>query len=166
VIVVSDTTPLNYLVLVGAIDVLPLLFQEVFAPPSVIAELTQLRTPPLVSKWAGSPPPWLKVVAPSTRLASTVLLGDGEGDALSLAKELRITDVLIDERRGRNIAVREGLIPLPTLAVLERAAAQHLLHLPTTLERLAKTNFRVPQERIDEALRRDAVRKRSEESAP
>ena len=43
---------------------------------------------------------WL-IVAPNTRLASTAALGDGEADALSLAKELGINDVLIDERRAR-----------------------------------------------------------------
>jgi len=49
VIVVSDTTPLNYLVLIDAIDVLPKLFQEVIVPPSVMAELTRLKTPEVVA---------------------------------------------------------------------------------------------------------------------
>jgi predicted nucleic acid-binding protein len=31
--VISDTSPINYLVLIGAIDVLPKLFQEVLIPP-------------------------------------------------------------------------------------------------------------------------------------
>jgi predicted nucleic acid-binding protein len=89
------------------------------------------------------------------------LLGDGEADALSLAKELHIVDVLIDERRGRRIAQYEGLNPLPTLAVLELAAARNLLELRPALEKLQQTNIRVPQDRIDAALQRDANRKRS-----
>ncbi len=43
-IVVSDTSPLNYLVLIGAIDVLPKLFGEVYAPPAVIQEFQHPRT--------------------------------------------------------------------------------------------------------------------------
>ena len=89
------------------------------------------------------------------------MLGDGEADALSLAKELGIPDVLIDERRGRKIAQREGLNPLPTLAIIELAAARGLLELRLTLEKLQQTNIRIPQERIEAALQRDVNRKRS-----
>jgi predicted nucleic acid-binding protein len=42
-IVVSDTTPLNYLILVDAIEVLPAIFGSVYAPPQVIAELKRSR---------------------------------------------------------------------------------------------------------------------------
>lgn len=44
-IVVSDTSPLNYLVLIYEIEVLPKLFEQVYIPPSVIVELTRLKTP-------------------------------------------------------------------------------------------------------------------------
>ena len=44
-IVVADTSPLNYLVLIDAIDVLPSLFGEVYAPPEVIRELADLLAP-------------------------------------------------------------------------------------------------------------------------
>ena len=158
-IVVSDTTPLNYMVLINVVDVLPSIFELVYVPPSVMVELTRLKTPELVRDWAASPPGWLQVVAPTHRLTSTVSLGDGEADALSLAKELQIRDVLIDERRGRRIAQREGLVPLPTLAVLERAAADGLLNLPETLGKLQQTNMRVPFDQIEAALKRDAARK-------
>jgi predicted nucleic acid-binding protein len=159
VIVVSDTTPLNYLVLIDEIDVLPKLFVEVVVPPSVLDELTRAKTPQKVRGWAESPHAWLKIAAPIHRLPSTALLGDGEADAISLAKERQIIDLLIDERRGRNIARREGLVPLPTLAVLERAAIAGLLQLRPTIERLQQTNIRIPQDRIDAALARDARRR-------
>jgi predicted nucleic acid-binding protein len=160
VIVVSDTSPLNYLVLVDAIDVLPQLFQEVYVPPSVIVELTRLKTPDVVRRWATAPPRWLKIEVPAKRLPSTARLGDGEADALSLAKERGISDVLIDDRRGRNVARREALNPLPTLAVLERAAAENLLELAAVVERLQQTNIRLSQAHVRSALARDAARKR------
>jgi len=159
-IVVSDTTPLNYLILIDSIDVLPKLFQEVYVPPSVVVELTRPKAPEIVRIWAQSPPHWLKIKSPSSRLASTCVLDDGEADALSLAKELHITDILIDERRGRNIAQQEGLVPIPTLAVLERAAAQNLLDLQSVLTRLQQTSIRIPLDRIQAALERDQIRKR------
>jgi predicted nucleic acid-binding protein len=165
-IVVSDTTPLNYLVLIHAIDILPGLFSEVYVPPSVMAELTHLRAPGIVKLWAQSPPRWLKIVKPSTRLPSTATLDDGEADALSLAKELQIKDVLIDERHGRNVAEREGLTPLPTLAVLERAAVAQLVDFPTAVAALQKTTIRVPQHRVAAALARDAARKSGQQVKP
>jgi predicted nucleic acid-binding protein len=159
VIVVSDTTPLNYLVLIHEIDLLPALFKEVYVPPSVIGELTRSKTPEIVRRWVLSSPAWLKIVAPVARLPSTASLDDGEADALSLAKELQIPDVLIDERRGRKIAQREGLNPVPTLAILQRAAEQNLLQLAPALAKLQLTNIRIPKALIDEPLFREAARK-------
>ena len=116
--------------------------------------------PRFFSKYLFHPPAWIVVKSPHSRLASTVALDGGEADALSLTKELGITDILIDERRGRKIAQREGLIPLPTLAVLKRAAMQGLLELPTALAKLQQTNIRLSQKHIDAALARNAARKR------
>jgi predicted nucleic acid-binding protein len=125
----------------------------------VIDELTRLKTPDVVRAWAQSPPRWLTVLAPRSRLPSTRSLGYGEADALSLAKELAILDILIDERRGRKVAEREGLTPLPTLAILERAAADKLLELCPAIDKLQRTNIRLPEEHVQAALARDAARK-------
>jgi predicted nucleic acid-binding protein len=58
-IVVADTGPVNYLVLIGAIDLLPKLFGEVHAPQTVFDELTDRETPPLVRAWVTQAPDWL-----------------------------------------------------------------------------------------------------------
>ena len=63
-IVVSDTSPLNYLVLIGAEQVLPSLFGRVLAPPEVLAEMHHAKAPPQVSDWAQRPPAWLEVCSP------------------------------------------------------------------------------------------------------
>lgn len=159
-IVVSDTTPLNYLVLINAVDVLPELFDEVYVPTAVLRELAHARAPAAVRLWTESPPIWLKVADPSFRLASTASLDAGEADAISLAKERGITDVLIDDYLGRKVALAEGLFVLPTLAVLEKAAEQRLLELRPALQALQQTSYRVRGEMIDAALERDAARKR------
>ncbi len=57
-IVVSDTSPLNYLVLIGADQVLPSLFGRVLTPPEVLAEMQHAKAPPQVSAWAQNPPAW------------------------------------------------------------------------------------------------------------
>ena len=59
-IVVSDTSPLNYLILTDSIDVLPAIFGRVYAPSAVVNELSHPRSPQEVRTWASSLPEWLR----------------------------------------------------------------------------------------------------------
>ncbi|MSU56923.1 MAG: hypothetical protein EXS35_01855 [Pedosphaera sp.] len=60
-VVISDTSPLHYLILCGAEAILPQLFQQVVIPPTVFQELQQPNTPASVKQWAGSLPMWATV---------------------------------------------------------------------------------------------------------
>ena|SRR5258708_6016206 len=64
--IVADTTPLNYLVLIQAADILPELYRTVLIPPAVKAELAHANTPAVVRAWISQPPAWLEVVKPET----------------------------------------------------------------------------------------------------
>jgi hypothetical protein len=44
-LVISDTTPLNYLILIGQIEVLPQLFGRLIVPPAVIREMLHPKAP-------------------------------------------------------------------------------------------------------------------------
>lgn len=44
-IVIADTSPINYLVRIGSVDLLPQLFGRVLVPPSVWGELRHPHTP-------------------------------------------------------------------------------------------------------------------------
>jgi predicted nucleic acid-binding protein len=112
-IVVSDTSPLNYLVLIEAIDILPELFGQVHVPPAVMQELQHPRTPEAVKDWAQSPPQWLSIRAASVATSPDGRLDPGEAEAIALALELRAGAILIDEKRGRRAAKDHGLtLPL------------------------------------------------------
>jgi hypothetical protein len=50
-LIIADTGPINYLVLIGHIDLLPTLFERVILPSAVQAELTDADAPPLVRSW-------------------------------------------------------------------------------------------------------------------
>ena len=82
-IVVADTTPVNYLILIGAIDVLPRLYGRVVIPLAVHEELTRSRAPASVRVWIAQPPDWLEILSPSP-VTDTVLakLDAGEREAL------------------------------------------------------------------------------------
>ncbi len=44
-IVIADTGPINYLILIREIEILPALYQRVTIPPPVREELNRPRTP-------------------------------------------------------------------------------------------------------------------------
>jgi predicted nucleic acid-binding protein len=88
VIVVADTGPLNYLILIGALDVLPPLYGRVAVPHLVALELGQPGAPPAVAAWIGEPPGWLDIVADPPFDPTLELLDPGESAALTLAQLL------------------------------------------------------------------------------
>src|SRR5687767_14603929 len=107
---VSDTTPLNYLIVIGVVDVLPQLFGSVLVPEAVTRELSDARAPAAVRQWAARPPAWLLVqraIIPSDRLVAR--LQAGERDAITLALEIAADLILLDEVAARREASRLGL---------------------------------------------------------
>jgi predicted nucleic acid-binding protein len=119
-LVVSDNSPLNLLIRVGAADVMPALFQRVVIPPEVAAEMSHPKAPAEVRAFIAAPPPWLTTQPPSALLALPHL-DPGETAAISLAAELGAT-ILIDERDGRAEAQARGLSVIGAVGVLEQAA--------------------------------------------
>ena len=55
-IVIADTSPINYLILIGEIEILPKLYGRILVPPSVCGELKSLDAPKLVRLWIAQPP--------------------------------------------------------------------------------------------------------------
>ncbi len=152
-LVVSDTSPLNYLVLIGEVELLPRLFTSVLAPPAVLEEMKHAGSPAAVREWAIAPPAWLTIAAPTSD-SVRVQLGRGETDAIRLAIEHQADAVLIDERRGTAVARQLGLSVVGTLAILQAASERALVDLPEAIGKLRKTSFRASEELLQSLLRR------------
>jgi predicted nucleic acid-binding protein len=161
-LVAADTSPINYLVLLGHTEVLPRLYTRVVLPEAVSHELLDAEAPVAVQTWAADLPAWCGVGRPTdvSGIAALSHLGAGEQEAIFLAQELRADLLLIDEEDGRRAALARGLIVTGTLGVLEHAAERGLVDLPDALARLLTTSFRVRDALIQAALARDAARKR------
>jgi predicted nucleic acid-binding protein len=157
-VVVSDTSPLHYLILCGAESILPSLFRQVVIPPTVFRELQQPNTPPPVRQWAASLPTWVAVQSPKT-VNLKLDVDAGELEAICLAQEIHADAVLMDDRAGRSAAIHCGLAVVGTIGLLEQAAARGLIELPTALARLRQTNARLDPELIHAALARDQARR-------
>jgi|ERR1700730_1698745 predicted nucleic acid-binding protein len=81
--IVADTTPLNYVVLIQAADILPNLYRRVLIPPAVKAELAHANTPAIVRAWISQPPAWLEVVSLKQPVDSSLEhLDAGEREAM------------------------------------------------------------------------------------
>ena len=152
-VVVSDTSPLHYLIQCDAAHLLPALFQQVLIPPAVFQELQHPRTPPAVRLWAQNPPPWIKVQAPA-EIDFTINVDDGERQAICLAREVQAAAILMDDRKGRAEAVRVGLRVTGTLGLLEAAADRGLVDIVRALQFLQQTNARLDPRLVQAALRR------------
>jgi predicted nucleic acid-binding protein len=140
-IVVSDNSPLQYLVLIDCIESLPALYGEVLTTPQVIDELRHIKTPPKVRAWLDSIPPWLKIESP-LKIEPVEALHIGEVSALSLARERKADLVLIDERAGTNAARALGIGVIGTLGILIEAGIEGLVDFDASLNRLTKeTSF-------------------------
>ncbi len=106
-VVVADTSPLNYLVLIEAADILPSLYGSIHIAPATASELGAPGAPEQVRRWYENKPDWLVVVAPRHSEDSRLdHLDAGEREAITLAMELKADLVLIDERDGRIAAQR------------------------------------------------------------
>jgi predicted nucleic acid-binding protein len=146
-VVVADTTPLNYLIIIGRAEILTSLFGEVLIPQAVLEELSHPKAPETVCRWLQEPPSWLRI-SPVEHLDETIQLGKGENQAISLAIERRVKVVLMDERLGREAAEARGLIPLGTLNLIDLADEQGLLDGIATLNDLRQTTFRAAPELV------------------
>lgn len=140
--VVADTSPLNYLVLINQIDLLPQLYGRVRVPESVLDELSAPETPQLVRNWATNLPEWIEV-SPATLIDDGGLnrLHAGERDAICLALNVHADAVLLDERRGRQEAENRDLKVIGTLGVLVSAHDRGLIDLRATINALRQTSF-------------------------
>lgn len=88
-LVVADTGPINYLLLIGHIEILPQLFERVFMPKAVHDELTDIEAPSSVREWVTSLPAWIEVrPVPTGDLSDPLLrrLGEGERAAITLSR--------------------------------------------------------------------------------
>jgi predicted nucleic acid-binding protein len=154
-LVVADTGPLNYLILVEAIDVLPRLFAQVLVPAAVYDELTHSDAPTPVRAFIAHKPPWLEVRPNPDRSGDDGIdpaLDEGERAAIALARSIRADLILMDDRAGVAAAYRYGLTVTGTLGVLDLAARRGLVDLEAIFAKLAATNFRYPPEIMDALL--------------
>jgi len=154
-LVVADTSPLNYLVLIGQVEILPALFEKVFVPQIVREELRHAEAPETVRRWIAEPPPWLEIASSNDSDDPDLRhLDDGERAAILLAIRLKAELLLIDDRVGANAARSKGFAVTGTLGILDLAASRGMIRINDAVERLRNTSFRCHPDILDALLAR------------
>ena len=156
-LVIADTGPVNYLILIGRIDLLPALFERVIVPDIVRSELASSKAPLSVEQWIASPPVWLEVRdVPLTGPDDDLLqeIDAGEKAAIRLAASIHADLLLMDDRKGVRAAERKGLRVTGTLGVLDLAAERGLVDFAEAIKALETTTFRRPAALLQALLRK------------
>lgn len=157
-IIVSDTSPLNGLAIVGYLPLLQQIYGQVLIPPAVADELTRgSEDDGLIATVLSQD--WIEVRQPSDRSAVESLqidrnLDRGESEAIVLALELGADELLIDERLGRREAIRLGLSITGLLGILLVAKGRGLVSeiRPIIDDLIRQANFRVSDRLYVEVL--------------
>jgi hypothetical protein len=122
-IVVSNASPIINLAAVERLDLLRQLYGQVTIPQAVYDEMVVAGAgQPGATKVATSG--WIKTrqVTNETVVAALRLeLDPGEAEAIALAVELKADSLLLDERKGREIALRLGCKTVGLLGILVEA---------------------------------------------
>lgn len=155
-IVVADSSPLHYLILIEHVELLSSLYGEVIVPDAVAEELRAAGAPPPVRDWMSRPPAWavVKTVAPEQVALVTADLDPGERAAIALADAMAADLLLIDDVAGRAEATRRNLRVTGTLGVLRVAAERGAIDVPDVLSKLRATSFYVDDTLIDTVFSR------------
>lgn len=127
--IVINTSPLLALAACGQLELLRMLHSRVIVPQAIMTELERGQAGTDALALEAERPAWLEVVTPQHPPSPLLeaYLNAGEAAVITLALELGVTRVIIDEQRGRKVARTMGLAVTGSIGVLLRAKREGLL---------------------------------------
>ncbi|MDI6791595.1 MAG: DUF3368 domain-containing protein [bacterium] len=152
--VVSNTTPLIALALIGRLGLLKELYGEVVIPQGVREEVLAGR-PGAAGVIELEQASWISTVSlsESRRIKYLTDLDQGEAEAIALAEELSADLLIIDERIGRQYAKRLGLKLTGTLGILIKAKQKGLIiTVQPLIEEMRQGGIRLGEKVVQKAL--------------
>lgn len=155
-VVVSDTSCISNLLVVGHIHLLQQTYHQVIIPPAVFFELRALEKfdidlNPLLDA------EWMEVRAADEKMIRAIEsfnLDEGETEAIALAREIKADVLIIDEAKGREVARKFGLQTTGLLGILIKAKKDGIIFSvkPILDNLIAEANFRISKELYEQIL--------------
>lgn len=152
-IAVSDSSPLVCFAILGLLDVLNDVVKEIVVPTTVYEEISVSNKPHSEEMKL-----FLKdKVIPVGNKVAVKLLGKevdpGEAEAIVLALERNISNILIDDFKGRRSARTHGLNPVGTIGILLQAKKTgHIKQVKPLLDKLINNKIRIGTALYQKAL--------------
>ena len=144
-VIIADASCLILLEKIGALELLPQLFGRITVT-DIVAEEYGLPLPEWVALQAAQDARQLQLLA--------ITLDRGEASAIALALEQPECLLTMDERRGRQVALRLQLPVTGTLGILLRAKNEGLIAtIKPLLAAISATNFRLSAQLVQAVLK-------------
>lgn len=144
-VIIADTSCLILLEKIGALELLPQLFGRIIVT-DIVAEEYGLPLPEWVAVQAARDARQLQVLA--------LTLDRGEASAIALALEQADCLLIMDERRGRQVAQRLQLTVTGTVGILFQAKSNGFISaVKPLLEAISVTNFRLSPSLVQAVLK-------------
>jgi predicted nucleic acid-binding protein len=145
-IVISDTSCIKYLIIIDKLFLLKDNFFEIIIPQTVHKEILQLSSPYDLSEYLHAN--WITVKSISNNKLFNELLkkvDEGESEAIVLSQEAHADLLLIDERKGTEIARSLGIKTIGLLGVLLLSKEKNIIPFvqPVLEELTTHTTFRI-----------------------
>lgn len=156
-IIVSDTSPISGLIIIDQLSLLKELYGQVVVPTVVDDELSKLADFGIdMSSYQDAN--WMHRQAFTNEALYQRLsqhLDAGEAAAITLAKELSVQYLIIDERRGRKVAQDEGIETIGLIGVILEAKTKNLIPLvkPVIDQLIAEAGFYLKESFYQKVLR-------------
>lgn len=153
--IVINTSPLLALAACSQLELLARLHPRVIVPSAVITELERGQAGTKLLALEAERPAWLEIVdltsAPSSLLEA--YLDAGEAAVITLALELGIQRVVIDERRARTVARTMKLEVVGSIGVLLRAKREGMIaEVRPSIEAMQAAGIRLSERLLEFAL--------------
>lgn len=145
--IVVNSSPLIALTCIDKIGLLKDLFHDIYIPQEVYQEIVINGKNILVESSIHKYGYIVKRVNNQRSIdLLTEILDKGEAEVLTLANELSIKNVLIDELRGRRIAEKQELSVIGSLGILLLAKQKKLIpNLKSCIELMQSNNIRISE---------------------
>jgi len=157
--VVSNATPLIYLAKADKLNLLHDMFKEIMIPRAVYREVVikgiqkeendAFRIEGVIRDG------WLEVRDIKVSYQPKLSIHSGEAEVISLAREMDVRIVLMDDSKARTAAELAGLTPKGTLWLLLKAVKRNILNFDqflVTLEDIVRSGFHIKEDAFLKAV--------------
>lgn len=142
--VIADISPIHYAVAIGIADALFALYGKLVVPTGVFEELRDDGAPAALRHWLQRNSQRIEVRSVSDTADPDVAhLDRGEREAILLAEQIGNSLLIIDERDGREEALRRRLRITGLLGVIRDAAHRGLIDFEDAIAKLKTADFRL-----------------------